>query len=212
MDRKQVFEGLSRQDQSNPTALETLIALDLDPTIPTILAGDFNTHSPSWLAPGWGKSLQADKLKTWLASQTFNLLSEPGQPMRRGTTAANERDSVLDLLWVNMAAEHSLYFTLLEIDWTGSMGSDHALLRCTVYPNSHIPWHPKEEVTGYKVDNSKVEEWVQALESTRHFAGIPPLDSITDMDLAVDILFDRNFREEMPHKPQQMLTLVECQL
>ena len=177
-------------DVKDPTALDTLTSLDLDPTVPTILVGDFNTHSPSWSTPGWHKSQQADRLEMWLASQTFNLLSEPGKPTRRGTAAANERDSVLDLMWVNMAAENTLYFALPEIDWPGSMGSDHALLRCTTYPNSQIPWNPKEEVTGYKLDDGMTEEWTRALEDTGHFTGIPPLNTITDVDLAVDVLFD----------------------
>lgn len=29
-----------------------------------------------------------------------------------------------------------------------------------------------------------------ALEDTGHFVGIPPMDTITDVDLAVDVLFD----------------------
>lgn len=177
-------------DVRDPSALETLIALDLDPTIPTILLGDFNTHSPSWSPQGWDKSAHADRLEAWLATQTFSLLLEPEQPTRRGTTAANERDSVLDLVWVNLAGEYSLYFSPPEIDWAGSMGSDHALLRSTIHPNAQIPWNPKEKVTGYKLDDNKVEEWVQALEDTGHFAGIPPMESVMDIDLAVDVLFD----------------------
>ncbi|KAF8265194.1 hypothetical protein EI94DRAFT_1831353 [Lactarius quietus] len=62
------------------SALDTLTVLDLDPTIPTLLVGDFNTHSPSWSLPGWDKSPHADRLENWLASQTFSLLSEPEIP------------------------------------------------------------------------------------------------------------------------------------
>ena len=131
-----------------------------------------------------------DKLEVWLAFQTFSLLSEPGRPTRRGTAAANERDSVLDLICINMAAENALYFAVPEIDWAGSMGSDHALLRCTAYPNSQIPWNPKEIVTGYKLGCNMTDEWVRALEGTGHFTGVPSLDSSAHIDLAVDVLFD----------------------
>ena len=188
---KEVWRALNfYNDVSDPSALDTLTALDLDPTIPTILVGDFNTHSPVWSTPGWAKSPLADRLEAWLASQTFSLLSEPGKPTRRGTTAANERDSVLDLIWINLAAEQMLLFALPEVDWLGSLGSDHTLLRCAIYPNALVPWRPKEEVTGYKIDSGKIEEWLQALEDTGHFLGIPPMNTITDIDLAVDVLFD----------------------
>lgn len=172
---------------SDPSALDTLTMLNLDPTIPTILVGDFNTHSLAWSTPGWMKS---DRMETWLASQTFSLLSEPGKPMRCGTVAVNERDSVLDLIWINLAAEQALLFTLLEVDWLGSLGSDHALLCCAIHPNTLILWRAKEQIEGYKIDLGKVEEWLQALKGTGHFLGIPPMDMITDMDLAVKIIFD----------------------
>ncbi|KAN0142064.1 hypothetical protein V8E53_000526, partial [Lactarius tabidus] len=43
-------------DTTDPTALNTLLSLDLDSTIPTILIGDFNIHSHSWSAPTWMQS------------------------------------------------------------------------------------------------------------------------------------------------------------
>lgn len=70
------------------------------------------------------------------------------------------------------------------------MDPDHSLLHCVTHPTAQIPWNTKEEVRGYKLDDNKVEEWVQALEDTGHFEGIPPMNSITDLDLAVDVLFD----------------------
>jgi hypothetical protein len=41
-------------DVDDPSALTTLLSLDLDPTIPTMLTGDFNLHSRSWSPPGLG--------------------------------------------------------------------------------------------------------------------------------------------------------------
>ena len=188
---KEVWRALNfYNDVSDPSTLDALTALDLDPTIPTILVGDFNTHSPAWSSPSWNKSPHADRLESWLTSQTFALLSEPGRPTCRSTAAANERDSVLDLIWVNEAAEQALLFALPEVNWADSLRSDHALMRCTLYPNALIPWLPKEAVTGYKLDSGKLEEWLQALKDMGHFLGIPPMESITDINLAVDVLFD----------------------
>ena len=39
-------------DVEDTTSLGALLALDLDPTVPTLLIGDFNLHSPSWSPEG----------------------------------------------------------------------------------------------------------------------------------------------------------------
>ena len=33
-------------------ALSHIFTLDLDPVVPTFVAGDFNTHGPEWSLPG----------------------------------------------------------------------------------------------------------------------------------------------------------------
>ena len=75
-------------DVDDPTILPTLLALDLDPTIPTLLIGDFNTHSLSWSPLGWTKSHWADRVEEYLATQTYSLLSVPRIPTHRGEAGA----------------------------------------------------------------------------------------------------------------------------
>src|SRR6266702_1937336 len=50
-------------DVADPTALNALGALYLDPMTPTLIVGDFNTHSPWLPEPGWDKSPHADRLE-----------------------------------------------------------------------------------------------------------------------------------------------------
>jgi hypothetical protein len=61
-------------DVADPSALDALVALDLDATIPTLLVGDFNLHSPSWSPTGWDTSRGAHRLEEWTATQTLELL------------------------------------------------------------------------------------------------------------------------------------------
>lgn len=62
------------------SSLRTLMNLDLDSTIPTILLGDFNLHSHSWSLRDWAPTLNVDRVEEWLATQTFSLLSTPHIP------------------------------------------------------------------------------------------------------------------------------------
>jgi hypothetical protein len=102
-------------DVDDPTALTTLLSLDLDPTIPTLLTGDFNLHSRSWSPPDWAHSHAADRVEEWLATQTFTLLSAPGVPTHRGENGG--RDSTLDLVWHNLV----LHFAKRCPTWTHVM-------------------------------------------------------------------------------------------
>jgi hypothetical protein len=114
-------------DVADPSALNALVALDLDATIPTLLVGDFNLHSPSWSPTGWDTSQGAHRLEEWAALQTLDLLSKLRIPMRMGEGGG--RNSTLDLIWCNMAALIQGTFVGAEVDFGGSQGSDHALIR-----------------------------------------------------------------------------------
>ena len=66
-------------DVDDPTAIRTLLTLQLDPLTPTLLTGDFNSHSRSWSPRGWGNySASAAQIEGWAASQGLQLLSEAG--------------------------------------------------------------------------------------------------------------------------------------
>jgi hypothetical protein len=116
-------------DVADPSALDALVGLDLDATIPTLLVGDFNLHSPSWSPTGWDTSRGAHRLEEWAAAQTLELLSKPCILTRMGEGGGRNR--TLDLAWCNMAALIQGTFVGAEVDFGGSQGSDHTLI-CTI--------------------------------------------------------------------------------
>jgi hypothetical protein len=114
-------------DIVDPSALTTLLSLDLDATIPTLIMGDFNLHSPSWSPGGWSQSSGSVRLEEWMATHTFDLLTKARIPTRMGEGGA--RNSTLDLVWRNMAAQIQGTFVGAEVNFGASAGSDHALIR-----------------------------------------------------------------------------------
>jgi hypothetical protein len=123
-------------DVADPSALNTLLGLDLDATIPTLIVGDFNLHSTSWSPLGWAMSRGAHRLEEWMASQTFELLNKPRLPTRMGEGGA--RNSTIDLTWSNMAAIMQGTFFGAQVDFGGSVGSDHTLIRVIASTPVHV--------------------------------------------------------------------------
>ena len=71
-------------DVDDESSMSSLLALDLDPTIPTVLLGDFNLHSPSWSNLGLSRSPRSTAFEAWAASQTFTLDTPTGTITRHG--------------------------------------------------------------------------------------------------------------------------------
>jgi hypothetical protein len=143
----------------DPTALSSLLALDIDATIPTLLTGDFNLHSRTWSPPDWAPSHAADQVEEWLAGQTFSLLSVPGVPTHWGENGG--RDSTLDLVWHNLASEAQSTFQGAHVDWTGSLGSDHALIRTYAVPQTRLVQQREDRTNQFDmdIDPEQWEEW-----------------------------------------------------
>jgi hypothetical protein len=172
----------------DPSALTTLLSLDLDPTIPTMLTGDFNLHSRSWSPPDWAHSHAADRVEEWLATQTFTLLSAPGVPTHRGENGG--RDSTLDLVWHNLASEAQATFQGAHIDWKGSLGSDHALIRTYAVPQIRLIRRQEDRTNRFDqdIDPEQWEEWHAILEIELPHPR-SPITSTTDVDTLVDAIY-----------------------
>ena len=175
-------------DVDDPSCLRSLLELDLDSTIPTLLVGDFNLHSRTWSPPGWTPSHHADRVEEWLATQTFELLSAPGVPTHRGEGGA--RDSTLDLVWTNYAASLQNTFQGALIDWGGSLGSDHALIRTIATTPHKARANKVDRQVRYDMNISR-EDWERWGDIVNQLTPSPyiSLQSPTDIDRAVDAIY-----------------------
>jgi hypothetical protein len=174
-------------DTDNPSVLNTLLDLDLDATIPTLIMGDFNLHSPSWSPGGWQTSRNSGRLEEWMATHTFDLLSKPRIPTRMGEGSA--RNSTIDLVWRNMAAQVQGTFVGAEVNFRNSVGSDHALIR--MIASTPVPIHRAKvdctECFDMDIDAEAWEEWDRLLRFH-----LPPLTPLLDpgrINEAVDAIY-----------------------
>lgn len=110
-------------DVMDKMLLCSLLDLDLDPVVPTILIGDFNIHSYSWSPMGISPSPRSQDFEAWAAAQTFELLTNPGDVTHQNND--RERPSMLDLTWHNLATVVSTPLTPPSLDWAATLGSDH---------------------------------------------------------------------------------------
>jgi hypothetical protein len=155
-------------DVRDNTSLQALLALDIDALTPTLIVGDFNTHSQTWSLPGTPRSCWATRIEEWAALNLLILANTPRAITRRG--AEHERDSVIDLAWYNEAATESNTFSDFQINWEGSLGSDHAMLTISGQTREEIAAPNDEGDLGFVIDPEKGEEWTCAFKArSSHF-------------------------------------------
>ena len=174
-------------DVDDTSSLKALMDLDLDSTIPTLLMGDFNIHSRSWSPTDWTPSHNADRVEEWLATQTFTLLSVPGIPTHRGEGGA--RDSTLDLVWCNFAASIQHTFLGAQVDWKGSVGSDHALIRMTASTPLKVKRRREDCTNRFDTDIS-MEDWKLWSNILRQI--LPPITPLLrpeDIDICINTIY-----------------------
>jgi hypothetical protein len=188
-------------DVDDTTSLNTLLSLDMDPTVPTLLLGDFNLHSHTWSPSSWERSTHAPHFEQWAATQTFSLQTSPGDITRRGTS--NERPSTLDLTWHNWAMELNVAMTPPTLDWASSLGSDHCGIRSMWIHDTPVKGDKRPFLNTFKnnLDPSEEKKWKESLA-----AALPPITPILDATSlheasnALQGAFDRACEEHMKHK------------
>jgi hypothetical protein len=174
-------------DTSDPSALTTLLSLDLDATIPTLIVGDFNLHLPAWSPGGWTTSGNAVRLEEWMATHTFDLLTKPRIPTHMGEGGA--RNSTIDLVWRNLAAQIQGTFVGAEVNFGASAGSDHALIR-TIASTPVPVYRAKVDRTDRFDTDISAEEWEEWDRLICFY--LPPITSLSNpaqIDLAVDAIY-----------------------
>src|SRR5260221_2203751 len=160
-----------------------LFSNSLDPLIPTLVVGDFNTHSHIWSLPHSTISPWAPDLVDWFDDQGLELLSPP----RVATWKSGKdgtRPSVLDLALINEAAAFSGQISDLHISFNDSISSDHAALSLLWFPAESIAIAPPPELSGYAVDPLYSETWAKIFGPLPS----PPIMDIPSLDAAATTL------------------------
>ena len=147
-------------DVKDPTCRHTLFSLELDPLTPALYIGDFNTHSPTWSPPGLPRSSWAHDLEAWATLNLLDLLNSPGVPTRFGEGPPDrpQRDSTIDLAWINAAATQDDLFHSFLVDKDASLGSDHAALLVMYRATDDIDIAAPGPPSGYTISPEKEED------------------------------------------------------
>ena len=127
-------------------SLSFITDIEIDPMIPTVLGGNFNTHARTWSPLEVRQSPWAIDLEEWVISQALDLLNPPGIPTCRGDR--RQHDTTIDLIWINEAASLEDAFHELDISFAASLGSDHAALGLTFLPSQAICYAQALSVVG----------------------------------------------------------------
>jgi hypothetical protein len=164
---------------SSSHSFEPLLLLPLDPHIPTLIAGDFNTHSLFWSIPPQASSPWAPVLEEWIDRHNLFLTVPDGSITWQNT----RHHSFIDLLFVNAALfDFPLSPSTCEVSFSLTFGSDHAgLLYSFPLPLPHSLPSPRK---GWIIDDLKHDDWVASIRAIP----TPTITSIADAHHAADEL------------------------
>ena len=141
-------------------SLAHLFSHTLDDTVPTILLGDFNTHSPRWSLPHSTHSSWAPTFHEWMDNNGLETLNPDNEHtwQKRGS-----RSSIIDLALANESARFMANLSALTVSWSQA-ASDHAALLINFYPDCASPPTPPE-LHGFHIDQDRKEEWYNSFRS-----------------------------------------------
>jgi len=162
-----------------------ILSSTLDPLIPTLLMGDFNTHSHIWSLPSATISPWADALVNWFDDQGLKLLN-PHHLLMWDSGRDNHHQSILDLALLNEAGAISGQISPLSTSFSDSLGSDHAALILSWHPAESIALAPPPHLVGFAVDDTLHASWTKAFLPHTN----PPITDIPSLQLAADKLHD----------------------
>ena len=141
-------------------SLAHLFSHTLDDTVPTILLGDFNTHSPRWSLPHSTQSSWAPAFHEWMDNNSLETLNPVNEHtwQKRGS-----RGSIIDLAFANESARFLANLSAVTVSWTHA-ASDHAALLIDLYPEcTSSP--PASDSHGFHIDQDKKEAWYNSFRS-----------------------------------------------
>ena len=138
--------------------LHPLLASECDGVVPTVLCGDFNTHSCMWSLPSATLSPWAIPLEEWFDANNFDLISPPWT-VTWISDHPGQTSSILDLVLLNAAGTISDQFSDASVSFADSLGSDHATLSWMWTPISTIPSIVPELLPGFMIDDDLADSW-----------------------------------------------------
>ena len=142
-------------------ALTHLFSHLLDDSIPTLVMGDLNTHSPRWSLPHSTPSSWAPAFHEWMDTNGLETLNPINQLTWK---RPGSKPSIIDLALANESARYFANLSALTVSWDQSKGSDHAALLINFYPEERQP-PPREELRGFYIDPAKQEDWTNTFRS-----------------------------------------------
>jgi hypothetical protein len=128
-------------------------------TVPTLVIGNFNTHSRRWSLPDRAPSPWARRMEEWIDEYGFSILNPPHEPTWYGSRDG-DRPSVIDLALANNCAFMSNQLGDVTVSLADSLGSDHAALLLTLIPTDSIEMIPLPAPKGYHADPERRENWI----------------------------------------------------
>ena len=69
---------------------------------------------------------------------------------------------MINLAWYNAAAIQSTTFSNLKVDWGGSLGSDHAMIKVAGHLLTPTSLPEEETLTGFITDPARKETWIHS--------------------------------------------------
>jgi hypothetical protein len=166
-------------DVKDKLSLQALLSLNIDATMPTLVVGDFNTHSATWSPPTILRFTWAGHIEEWAATNLLVLTNTPGKVTRQGTE--HEHNLVIDLAWYNVVVIWEGSFINLHIDWEGNLGSNHTLLQISGHLQPSIAIPRESNKLGFLVNPDLKDEWLKV------FKACPPPSELPFSPTTVEV-------------------------
>ena len=172
--------------RNHKPSLSHILPNPLDSFTPTLVVGDFNTHSSTWSLPGATVSSWAAPLEEWFEESDLLLANPAGAATRKGTRSENrtERDSVIDLFLLNDSALCTGRFSPISISFEDSLGLDHAAISIFWSPPLEPTPYSPTTLPGFVIDDTLKDEWIKDFS----YLPTPTISSLPSLTAAADAL------------------------
>lgn len=164
-----------------------LLECELDPGIPTAVAGDFNLHHKQWSLYATRNERSGEDLLEWALSNGLQLQND-ATPTRRGQGGQN--NSIIDLTFFNCAAIVDESFLDHEVtdDSAAHLGSDHNALTWSI--DVHAEQVLSDRPPTYKINTALRNQWLSEFRCLVTTSSEPDLASVEGVDRESEVLLD----------------------